>query len=167
LDIGVSEQRAILTTAKKLSVREAAFRSMIRFLETCLPIEGVGLISVVRTEMGLVGDHFYGGQNIDASATRYTMDPADVSTALRDMEQRGSWLGAIVHSHPRTSPEPSRADLDEARIPGVLHLIVGFEPILDVRAWRLVFDERGVARRAVGVEFAICADPPGRPSENI
>jgi hypothetical protein len=46
-----------------------------------------------------------------------------------------------------TSPVPSRTDLVEANYPGVLSLIVGFSPRIELRAWRLVYGSHGLAVR--------------------
>jgi proteasome lid subunit RPN8/RPN11 len=73
------------------------------------------------------------------------MDPADVMPALADMMLKKTRLGAIVHSHPNTPPVPSWTDLVEARFPGVLCLIVGLSPVVELRAWYLVYDGDGIA----------------------
>jgi proteasome lid subunit RPN8/RPN11 len=73
------------------------------------------------------------------------MDGADVLSALVNMKREKTRLGVIVHSHPITLPVPSETDLAEANYPGVLSLIVGFSPVVELRARRLVFDGYGVA----------------------
>jgi proteasome lid subunit RPN8/RPN11 len=80
------------------------------------------------------------------------MEPADVLAALADMKREKTRLGVIVHSHPRTPPVPSRTDLAEANFPGVLSLIVGFSPVVALRAWRLIYDDRGTAVRFDAVQ---------------
>ncbi len=85
------------------------------------------------------------------------MDPADVLAALAEMKREKTRLGAIVHSHPNTPPVPSRTDLVEANVPGVLSLIVGFSPVVEMRAWRLVYDDHGVAVRFDEVPV-VCRD---------
>jgi len=75
------------------------------------------------------------------------MDAADVLAALASMKREKTRLGVIVHSHPITPPVPSRTDLVEANYPGVLSLIVGFSPRVELRAWRLVHDNHGLAVR--------------------
>jgi proteasome lid subunit RPN8/RPN11 len=119
--------------------------TLVSFLQQCLPDEGVGLLAASRMGSSLVAARFYPGQNTDSSPLRYTMDPTDVMTALADMKRRKTRLGAIVHSHPNTPPVPSPTDLVEANIPGVLSLIVGLSPVVELRAWSLVFDDHGVA----------------------
>lgn len=117
------------------------------------PLEAVGLLAI---EDGAAGTparavHFFAGTNIDASPTRYTMDPAEVVAALQQIEANGWRLGAIVHSHPATPAAPSETDLREAHYPDSLLLIVSLaqeSPVL--RAWRIV--------PAVG-------DAPGSPTE--
>jgi proteasome lid subunit RPN8/RPN11 len=75
------------------------------------------------------------------------MDPIEVMAALADMKRRETRLGAIVHSHPNTSPVPSRTDLAEAKFPGVLSLIVGLFPEIELRAWRFGYDDHGYVVR--------------------
>ena len=119
--------------------------SIVAFLRRCLPHEGVGLLAASRIGSSLIAVRFYPGQNMDSSPRRYTMDPTDVMPALADMKRHETRLGAIVHSHPNTPPVPSRTDLVEAKLPDVLSLIVGLSPVVELRAWSLVYDGHGVA----------------------
>ena len=119
--------------------------SIIDFLRLCLPDEGVGLLAASRKGSSLIAVRFYPGRNMDSSPERYTMDPTDILPALADMKRQETLLGAIVHSHPNTSPVPSRTDLVEAKFPGVLSLIVRMSPVVELRAWSLAFDSHGVA----------------------
>jgi proteasome lid subunit RPN8/RPN11 len=119
--------------------------TIVAFLRRCLPHEGVGLLAATRIGSSLIAVRFYPGRNMDSSPRRYTMDPADVMPALAEMKRKKTRLGAIVHSHPNTSPIPSWTDLVEARFPGVLSLIVGLSPVVELRAWYLVYDGDGVA----------------------
>ena len=102
----------------------------------------------------MIAHRFYPGRNMDASPTRYTMDPVDVLSALHDMERRRMRLLAIVHSHPDTPPVPSASDLAEAKVPDVLSLIVRLTPSVDLRAWHIVFADDGIAvdSQEVGIE---------------
>ena len=108
-------------------------------LRASLPQEGCGLLAVRRVDGGAaVATRFYPGTNLDASPTRYTMDPVEVLAALRDLDAHGWSLGAIVHSHPATAPAPSPTDLREAFYPEALMVIVSFKtPSPIMRAWRL------------------------------
>ena len=84
----------------------------------------------------MVGERFYPGTNLDRSPTRYTMDPAEVIAALRDIEARGWRLGAIVHSHPASAAVPSATDLREAHYPEALMVIVSLASgTPEFRAW--------------------------------
>ena len=89
------------------------------------PLEGVGLLAVVDEGDATRAVRFYPGTNVDRSPTRYTMDPAEVLAAFRDIDANGWRLGAIVHSHPATPPLPSPTDLREAFYPEALLVIVG------------------------------------------
>ncbi len=137
----------------KLTCDDDIVMSMLEHLRRALPGEGVGLLSAVRFCGELIAGRFYEGRNIESSRTRYTMHPADVSAALADIERRGEVVGAVVHSHPRTPPVPSRIDLKDATIPGIVHVIAGFQPTVSVRAWWLDFDRQGIAVAARELEF--------------
>jgi [CysO sulfur-carrier protein]-S-L-cysteine hydrolase len=136
-----NEDTRVSTLMLSAGLRE----TIVAFLRRCLPHEGVGLLAASRTGSSLIAVHFYPGRNMDSSPRRYTMDPTDVMSALADMKRRKTRLGAIVHSHPNTSPVPSFTDLVEARFPSVLSLIVGLSPVVELRAWYLVYDGGGVA----------------------
>ena len=129
-----------------------------------LPCEGVGLVAGRGDGAGVRAERYYPGRNADASPMRYTMAPVEVTEALQDMERHGTRLGAIVHSHPRTPPVPSRTDLMEARFPGVLSLIVGFQPAVALRAWHMEFDRAGVATHAREVRVTVDERGAGQPA---
>lgn len=76
-------------------------------------------------------------RNVDASPTRYTIDPADHFAALRDARRDGLAVLGAYHSHPAGPPVPSPADLAEAA-PDFVYVIVGLAPMADVAAWHLV-----------------------------
>ena len=119
--------------------------TIVQHLRRSLPYEGVGVVATRGTGSPLTAVRFYPGRNLDASPRRYTMDPADVLPALATMKREKTRLGAIVHSHPNTSPVPSRTDLVEAKFPGVLSLIMGLSTVVELRAWSLDYDAHGVA----------------------
>jgi proteasome lid subunit RPN8/RPN11 len=117
-------------------------------LRSAIPHEGVGLLAVDRclrdaSSAGPVtARHFFAGTNVDASATRYTMDPAEVIAALRTIREHGWYLGGIVHSHLAGPATPSAVDLREAHYPDALMIIVSFATSPpEMRAW--LVDEEG------------------------
>jgi proteasome lid subunit RPN8/RPN11 len=118
---------------------------VMRHLHDALPNEGVGLLAVEWTESG--GSrfaeirHFYPGTNFLASPSRFELDRYELIAALRDIDDRGWSLGAIVHSHPLGPAVPSRTDLAEANYPESLMVIASFASHPpDLRAWRLERD---------------------------
>jgi [CysO sulfur-carrier protein]-S-L-cysteine hydrolase len=135
------------TRVSSLTLSTELRHSIVEYLRGCLPHEGVGVVATSGTGSSLTAVRFYPGRNMDGSPRRYTMDAADVVAALSNMKREQTRLGVIVHSHPTTPPVPSRTDLVEANYPGVLSLIVRFSPVVELRAWRLVYDGDGVAVR--------------------
>lgn len=143
--------------APPTSVRLTAelYKVMIGHLRGALPQEGCGLLAIRHEAGGALATRFYPGTNLDASPTRYTMDPVEVLAAFRDLDANGWTLGAIVHSHPATPPTPSPTDLREAFYPEALMIIVSFAAVPPVvRAWRLEGSPRPRAAAEVPLVLA-------------
>ena len=147
-------------TALRLSPETG--REIVAHVRAAAPLEGVGLLAVAAEGPDDRATRFYPGTNVDASPTRYTMEPAEVLAAFRDIEANGWRLGAIVHSHPGTPPLPSATDLREAHYPDALLLIVGLAGgAPSMRAWRLILGT-GDAPVAT-VEVPVVVDPAADP----
>jgi proteasome lid subunit RPN8/RPN11 len=77
-------------------------------------------------------------RNAAASPLRYEIDPSDQLRAFDELDDAGLDLGIIYHSHTRSAPEPSQTDINLARYPDSLYMIVGVAgPDDDVRLWRI------------------------------
>jgi proteasome lid subunit RPN8/RPN11 len=77
-------------------------------------------------------------RNAAASPLRYEIDPKDQLRAFDELDEAGLDLGIIYHSHTRSAPEPSQTDINLARYPDSLYLIVGVAGAEDdVRLWRI------------------------------
>lgn len=121
-----------------LRLERRLFREIVDHLNDAKPAEGVGLLAGVAVGGERRATRFFPGTNLDASPTRYTMDPAEVIAAFGEMAARGWELVAIVHSHPATSPTPSATDVREAHYPEALLLILGLASSPPVaRCWLL------------------------------
>ena len=85
--------------------------------------------------------------NVDA---RFQVDAAEQLAALKALDAEGlDWLG-VYHSHPRSAPIPSQADIDESNDPKLLHLIVSLERAKpQLKLWRI----DGLAVRPVDLVF--------------
>ena len=126
------------------SIRDAI---MVHLLEAA-PNEGVGLLAVEAAyadeDGGLAVDavQFFPGTNTESSPSRFTMEPAEVVAALREIRALDQQLGAIVHSHIRGPATPSATDLREAHYPDALLMIASFagQPAV-LRAWRVAHEE--------------------------
>ncbi len=127
-----------LDSLRPLLLSETLRVQIVSHLEAWLPNEGCGLLASVAVGDGDRAVNFFPGTNIDRSPVRYTMDPAEVIAAMRQMREQQWLLAAIVHSHPRTSPRPSRTDLREAYYPDARLLIVSFaSPTPEFGCWQL------------------------------
>lgn len=163
---GLADHPSLLHRVQGLVLGQELRDAVLRHLTAALPHEGVGLLATawMSDELG-VGSResgverntpdsrlppgqapdsfiramkFYPGRNVDASPSRFTMDPVEVLHALREIDEHGWWLGAIVHSHPHGPGRPSATDLREARYPDALTVIVSLaEQPARLRAWRL------------------------------
>lgn len=70
----------------------------------------------------------------------YRIDPRDHFAAIRRARSAGLSILGAYHSHPRSAPEPSARDLEDAW-PELVYVIVSLEEASrsrPVRAWRLM-----------------------------
>jgi proteasome lid subunit RPN8/RPN11 len=127
-------------------------------LRAGLPNEAVGLLAVRSEGDTARAVRFYPGTNVDSSPTRYTMEPAEVLAAFRDIAANGWRFGAIIHSHPASPAVPSETDLREAYYPEALLVIVSFATTPPmIRAWGIGFGTDGVAQTAAEVPVVVDA----------
>jgi len=74
----------------------------------------------------------------DDPARRFLIDAQVHIDTLRRARARGLVIAGFYHSHPRSEPEPSATDLEEANYPDHLYLIVRPRPSgCQARLWRL------------------------------
>jgi proteasome lid subunit RPN8/RPN11 len=81
----------------------------------------------------------------------YVIDPAELLRIYQEIERQGLEVGIIYHSHPRSEPYPSQADINLATWPDALYVIVGLaggEP--EVRAYTIRGGEVAEAELTVG-----------------
>ena len=77
--------------------------------------------------------------NVTASRSRYRIDDSthiELRRALRRFSPRLEIVG-VYHSHPSGDPRPSPTDVAEAFYPDWIHLIVGMQSGISVRAYRI------------------------------
>lgn len=128
--------------SRPLSIDSRMVDQLIAHLRDWLPNEGCGLLASAEANGIDRAVHFFAGTNIDHSPARYTMDPIEVIAAMKRMREEHWDLAAIVHSHPRTRPVPSRTDLREWYYPKTRLMIISFaagEP--DIGCWSLADDQ--------------------------
>jgi len=114
-------------------IREA----MIAHARFCAPEEACGFLAT-DTEGRL--RFAYCLTNVEASPTRFTVEPTEHFRALQHAESRGWELGGVFHSHPVGPAFPSKTDIESALEPDWLYVIVGLgrpEGGPEVRAFRI------------------------------
>jgi [CysO sulfur-carrier protein]-S-L-cysteine hydrolase len=80
-------------------------------------------------------------KNLDATATRYLIDPEDHFAAIRAARAQGLEVVGAYHSHPTSAPVPSPTDVAEANSGSdFLYVIVSLVND-DVQAYRIAEGE--------------------------
>lgn len=137
-----------------LKIEAPAFDAMLAACKAAHPYEACGLLGG-RDEWAFV--HVPVPNAAADPARRFDMDPREFGRALRDLGARSLAVVAVYHSHPRTAPAPSRADIEEFSYPDAYSIIVGLASLRpQVRAFR-IFPELG---RAVEVRWMKVAARP-------
>lgn len=113
-----------------------AREAIVRHVVNELPEEGCGLLAgpapgVVRMVYPL--------DNVQRSASAYTIDPTGHFRALQHAERNGWELNGAFHSHPSSPAVPSPTDLALAAEPDWVFVIVGLAgPHVAIRGFRLM-----------------------------
>lgn len=95
-------------------------QALIRHAETCCPEECCGILGGRQATVQQVVPV----ENAAHSATRYRMDPEGQIRAMLELEAQGLELVGIYHSHPAGPSDLSDTDLDEARYPDCVYLVL-------------------------------------------
>jgi proteasome lid subunit RPN8/RPN11 len=117
-----------------LKITKEASDAIVAHAREALPDECCGLLIGSPSLI----ERAHRARNLDASPTRFLIDPRDHFAAIHAARAIGLDVVGVYHSHPATSATPSPADLAEASYPEYIYVIVSpqLEPI-DVRSFRL------------------------------
>ena len=63
-------------------------------------------------------------KNLESSPVQFLMDPREQLNAFEEMERNSMEMIAIYHSHPRTTPFPSKIDVQKAIDPKMPSIII-------------------------------------------
>ncbi|CAN5681293.1 hypothetical protein BH23CHL5_BH23CHL5_07980 [soil metagenome] len=144
-----------------LEISDHMIDDVVAHLKPALPFEGCGLIGgTINDQHIFTAMRFFPGTNADCSPSRFTMEPAEVIQAMRDMRAENLELVGIVHSHPASEARPSDTDLREWHYPDSLMLIVSFagsEPVLG--SWWI--ENRTTGTRPVAIATRLVARSQG------
>ena len=100
----------------------------------CAPLEACGLLALDATATPRMA---YCLTNVDASPTRFTLDPNEHFRAIRHAERNGWVIAGAFHSHPASAAQPSPADIAGASASDWLHVVAGPLPDPDVRGFAI------------------------------
>jgi proteasome lid subunit RPN8/RPN11 len=103
------------------------------------PNETVGLlVGAVHARDGGAPTRYVRLANAAASPYRYTLDPAEQTRLMLEIDDAGEVVWAIVHSHLAAPAAPSATDIELALYPDSLYLICSLaEPVPVTRAWSI------------------------------
>jgi proteasome lid subunit RPN8/RPN11 len=121
-------------SSRTVTITKTAIDDMLAHARETAPDECCGLLVGRR---GFIERNIR-AKNLQASPTRYSIDPADHFAAIHDARSRGQSVIGAYHSHPATPAIPSESDLSEAAGGAdFLYVIVSLFERGDVRAYRL------------------------------
>lgn len=115
-----------------MRIKKEIYDEMIQYCKACMPHEACGILAG-KDNLATV---IYKIENIEASSVSYFMEPVGQLKAMKDIRNRGLEMIAIFHSHPFGSAYPSGKDI-ELVFYDVFYVIVGFEPTLKVRCFKI------------------------------
>ena len=132
--------------AAVLTLHSEHVEAMVAQARIAIPEEGCGLLAF---DASGVPRFVYCLTNVDHSAHRFRVDPAEHYGAIRHAERCGWEIAGAFHSHPHSAAFPSATDIAAAGDPTWVHVIVGLASpeYPEVRAFSIA--EGGVKELAV------------------
>jgi proteasome lid subunit RPN8/RPN11 len=114
-----------------LKITKEASDAIVAHAREALPDECCGLLI---GSPALI-ERAHRARNLDASPTRFLIDPRDHFAAIHAARAIGLDIVGVYHSHPATSATPSPADVSEATYSQYVYVIVS--PRIDPAEVRL------------------------------
>lgn len=92
---------------------------------------------------GLPADCYPVSNNAANPQNRFSLEPSQQISAMKQMRDKGQTLFAIYHSHPTAPAVPSATDIEQASYPDALHLIISLNTkgVLEMRAFKIAHDQ--------------------------
>lgn len=123
-----------MTGFEPLDIPTQIYEAMVAHSRFTYPEEACGLLAADdRGRLRMV----YCLTNADHSAVSYTIEPTEHFRALQHAESHGWELVGAFHSHPESPAWPSTTDVRRAAEPEWVYLIVGLNPVPEVRGFNL------------------------------
>ncbi len=131
----------------RIELDQQTFDALVAHARSDAPYEVCGFLAGAGGQVS----RRYEIPNAARSMTFYTMDPKAMLLAMNDMDDTGTELIAIYHSHTHTEAFPSATDVELAAYPDAVYLIISLQddtPV--VRGFDIVDDK--ITERAVFLE---------------
>jgi proteasome lid subunit RPN8/RPN11 len=138
------EHGGIMTSLDPVRISRAQWDDLLAHAREEAPNECCGYLPL---NDGVV-ERVNRAENVRRSPYGYELDPKSL-LAANELEDEGYHV-AVYHSHPRSSAEPSQTDINLARYPDWLYVIVSPVDEPGVRAWRIA--DGAVTEEEVQVE---------------
>lgn len=135
----------------RLLISQSHYDAIIDHARRELPIECCGLLAgLIDGGTGRVSQHFPIRNDL-ASPTEYLTNARDLLDAMKATRAAGTHVLAVYHSHPASTPVPSRKDIERNTWgDAAVHVIIGMAgESAQVRAWWL--GEEGAVEAAVAI----------------
>ena len=146
-----SDVRRVVTSAGgTLRIPGPIAAAMVAHARSELPNEACGVLSGSPSDGLAVAFHPTG--NAEASPYRYNIHPDDLLRVTLDIEDAGSEIVGIFHSHVASAAVPSETDKRLAFYPEAFYVLVSLmdDAQPDIRAWRITDGEVREAGLIIG-----------------
>ncbi len=104
----------------RLVIPSHIYQQMVGYCVEELPNEACGFLGGKDEHVGEI----YLLTNAAASPVYYRPDDKEMLAAMNDIDETGSTLVGIFHSHVASPPRPSSTDVREAHYPDAVYVIV-------------------------------------------
>ncbi len=118
-----------------IKLSRGIYEKIINYVRERMPEEACGLAAGTISDSGREILEIYFLENTAHSETRFSVNPAEQLSAIRDMRAKGTKPLGNFHSHPKTEPYPSAEDLRLALDADASYIIVS--PSGAIKSYRI------------------------------
>ncbi|ACB84677.1 M67 family metallopeptidase [Natranaerobius thermophilus] len=142
----------------KIWILQTEYQKMLEHAKKEFPLECCGLMAGFKKPKGYVITNIYEMTNMEQSSTKYSLDPQEQFSVIKDIRNHGLELVGNYHSHPFTGCRLSDEDFRLAYDNDLVYAIISLKGELPVLKFFLIKENLKNASQELNVQLLVSKD---------